>query len=279
MYVCSCSGARAGANLSSRRDGKAAGWLSGCAKRKHTPQIDATASPNACIGGHKERAREGVGAFHVPSMAAFMIPICCVGINPSNPATSQQPFPFGLRTKPYTTITATRLPPAEELRVLTPLQKANMASIFTETNVSLYTLPAGWVLCLLPRFYAAYLYTSTTSKPLDLILPRALAARAAADQALDSATRDRIVRAEAAQANGLENVGYFAAAVVAANVAGLSKSSLNALSIGYLVSRGVYNWTYVVGATKKMALVRTAVFLGGQGMLFALFIMAGNRMR
>lgn len=154
-----------------------------------------------------------------------------------------------------------------------------MASLLDQTNISLYTLPASWILCLLPRFYAAYLYTSTTSKSLDFVLPRALAARATADQALDSTTRDRIVRAEAAQANGLENVGYFSAAVVAGNMAGLGKGILNTLSLGYLVSRGVYNWIYVVGGTKKLALLRTGVFFGGQGLLFALFILAGNRMR
>lgn len=154
-----------------------------------------------------------------------------------------------------------------------------MTSPLQQTNLSLYTLPASWLLCLLPRLYAAYLYTTTTSKSLDLVLPRALAARATADQALDSSTRDRIVRAEAAQANGLENVGYFAAAVVAGNMAGLGKGLLNALSFGYLVSRGVYNWIYVVGGTKGLALVRTGLFFGGQGLVFALFVLAGNRMR
>lgn len=122
-----------------------------------------------------------------------------------------------------------------------------MSNFLSKTNISLYTLPVGWILCLLPRFYAAYLFTTTTSKRLDMILPRALAARATSDPALTSATRDRIVRAEAAQANGLENVGYFAAAVVAGNVAGLSKGLLNSLSVGFLVSRGLYSWMYVVG--------------------------------
>lgn len=154
-----------------------------------------------------------------------------------------------------------------------------MSALIAETNISLYTLPVSWIFCLLPRFYAAHLYTSSTSKPLDFILPRALASRASADPALQHATRDKIVRAEAAQANGLENVGYFAAAVVAGNMAGLSKSLLNCLSVGYLVSRGLYSWLYVVGDTKKTALARTGVFFSGQGLIFALFILAGNKMR
>lgn len=154
-----------------------------------------------------------------------------------------------------------------------------MSSLIAQTNISLYTLPAAWIFCLFPRFYAAHLYTSSTSKPLDIILPRALAARASADPALQHSTRDKIVRAEAAQANGLENVGYFAAAVVAGNVAGLSKTVLNCLSLGYLLSRGLYSWLYVVGDKKKTALARTGVFFSGQGLIFALFILAGNKMR
>jgi uncharacterized MAPEG superfamily protein len=154
-----------------------------------------------------------------------------------------------------------------------------MSSLITKTNISLYTLPVSWILCLLPRFYAAYTYTTSTSKPLDMLLPRALAARASADPALQHATRDRIVRAEAAQANGLENVGYFAAAVVAGNMAGLNKGLINCLSVGYLISRGLYSWLYVFGDTKTMAIARTGVFFGGQGLIWTLFILAGYKMR
>jgi len=154
-----------------------------------------------------------------------------------------------------------------------------MSSFLAQTNISFYTLPVSWILCLAPRLYAAYLYTTTTSKPIDLLLPRALAARATADSTLTAAERDRIVRAEAAQANGLENVGFFAAAVVAGNSAGLSKTLLNSLSLGYLASRALYNWLYVVGDKKAWAMARTVVFFAGQGVLFSLFVLAGNRMR
>jgi uncharacterized MAPEG superfamily protein len=155
----------------------------------------------------------------------------------------------------------------------------NMASPLAQTNISMYTLPISWILCLAPRLYAAYSYTTLSSKPIDLLLPRALAARATAEPSLTIAERDRIVRAEAAQANGLENVGFFAAAVVAANVAGVSKLVLNSLSLAYLVSRALYNWLYVVGDKKSLALARTVVFFAGQGILFSLCILAGNRMR
>ena len=59
----------------------------------------------------------------------------------------------------------------------------------------------------------------------------------------------------------------------------MSKLVLNSLSIAYLVSRALYNWLYVVGDKKWLALARTVVFFAGQGILFALCILAGNRMR
>jgi uncharacterized MAPEG superfamily protein len=54
---------------------------------------------------------------------------------------------------------------------------------------------------------------------------------------------------------------------------------LNSLSIAYLVSRALYNWLYVVGDRKWLAVARTVVFFAGQGILFSLCVLAGNRMR
>ena len=41
------------------------------------------------------------------------------------------------------------------------------------------------------------------------------------NQTLDKATKDTIIRADGAQQNGFENLGFFAAAVLAGNIAGL----------------------------------------------------------
>lgn len=49
-----------------------------------------------------------------------------------------------------------------------------------------------------------------------------------------------IIRAEGAQQNGFENLGIFAAGVVAGNAAGLDAGYLNALSAAYIATRVVY---------------------------------------
>ena len=88
------------------------------------------------------------------------------------------------------------------------------------TPVRSYTVPAAWVLSLLPHVYAINLHDSKSPKEkFDICSPRQLTPSLNANQALDQETKARIIRAEAAQANGFENIGFFAAAVVAANVA------------------------------------------------------------
>lgn len=48
------------------------------------------------------------------------------------------------------------------------------------------------------------------------------------------------LRTEAAQQNIFENLGLYAAAIVAGNVAGLPVRHMNKIALGYLVSRLVY---------------------------------------
>lgn len=69
---------------------------------------------------------------------------------------------------------------------------------------------------------------------------------------LSAATRATIIRAEGAQQNGFENIGLFAAAVVAGNIAKLDSGLLNALTGGYLLSRAVYNVVYIGGTTDAL---------------------------
>jgi uncharacterized MAPEG superfamily protein len=92
-------------------------------------------------------------------------------------------------------------------------------------------------------------------------------------------TKAKIHRCEGAQTNGFENIGLFAAAVIAGNIAGLPAETLNTLSGGYILSRIVYNYIYITGTTETMASARTLAFFAGIGQLFALFIKSGNALR
>ncbi|TEY73275.1 hypothetical protein BOTCAL_0080g00030 [Botryotinia calthae] len=147
-----------------------------------------------------------------------------------------------------------------------------MSGLFDTTrNFSLYGVPAAWILAHIPHAYAV-----SSSKCFDNRSPRDFPKSLEADQSLDKAKKNRIRRAHAAAANGYENIGFFASAVVAGNVAGLSHSTLNALTGAYLISRAVYNFLYINNESQGAAAARSLVWLFGIGLSSTLFIKSGN---
>ncbi|TGO24625.1 hypothetical protein BPAE_0098g00140 [Botrytis paeoniae] len=126
----------------------------------------------------------------------------------------------------------------------------------TTRNFSLYSVPAAWLLAHIPH----------------IDYPQSLEA----DQSIEKAKKNRLRRAHAAASNGYENIGFFASAVVAGNVAGLSHSTLNTLTGAYLISRAVYNFIYINNETQGAAAARSLVWLFGIGQIFTLFIKSGN---
>ncbi|KAJ4404751.1 hypothetical protein N0V91_005701 [Didymella pomorum] len=140
-------------------------------------------------------------------------------------------------------------------------------------NLSLYTIPAAWILSIAPHFYAASL------GKFDNKNPRTYTRDTEGDQSIDKATKAKIVRAEGAQQNGFENLGLFAAAVVIGNVAKLPNETLNTLSAAYLASRIAYNALYIGGTTDMLSNLRSVSFLTGVGIIFTFFIKSGNALR
>jgi uncharacterized MAPEG superfamily protein len=75
--------------------------------------------------------------------------------------------------------------------------------------------------------------------------------------------------------NGFDNIAFFAAAVVAGNVANLNTHTLNTLSVAYVASRVVFNIVYVSNWPK----LRVVSFFAGIGICFTLFLKASGRFR
>ncbi|KAI9688308.1 MAG: hypothetical protein M1820_010268 [Bogoriella megaspora] len=144
-------------------------------------------------------------------------------------------------------------------------------------NLSYYAIPAAWFLTMAPHAYGAFLASKSSRGGVDRTKPRTLVPALESDQSLDNATKDTIVRAEGAHSNGLENLGLFASAVVAGNVAGLDTGYLNALSGAYLASRVIYNVVYVTGTNTVFASMRSLLWMTGVGCCFAMLVGAGNR--
>lgn len=135
-------------------------------------------------------------------------------------------------------------------------------------NISYYTVPAAWILCVAPHIYAIRLYDKVSKSDMfDKVNPRTLLTALESNATIDPATKRRIARAEAAQINGFENLGFFAGAVVAANAAGVDTWWTNVLSISYLLHRGLFNVFYVNGLG---GFTRGAAFYGALGSVYGL---------
>ncbi|KAI0149182.1 hypothetical protein BJ166DRAFT_58351 [Pestalotiopsis sp. NC0098] len=145
----------------------------------------------------------------------------------------------------------------------------------SERNFAFFTVPAAFVLLFIPKLYSFWL----GGRYLDPASPKAYQPSILAADDLDYKVKSRILRAEAAFANGLETFAAFAAAVVSVNAAGgrVDPGVANALAVAYLGTRAVYNVVYVVlqGYDARWALVRSAVWFSGVGVIMAMFCVAG----
>ncbi|KAF3932167.1 hypothetical protein ABW20_dc0108654 [Dactylellina cionopaga] len=132
----------------------------------------------------------------------------------------------------------------------------------TTTNISLYTLPAAYFLCLAPHLFAINTYdslcnkTSLPERKFDQCAPRSFFTKLADHPSLTDSQRGMLFRAESASLNGYEGLGFFCASVVAGNlglvVSGGNKADvkmLNILSLGYVALRMVYCVAYTKGVS------------------------------
>ncbi|XWW95637.1 hypothetical protein V2A60_003603 [Cordyceps javanica] len=124
-------------------------------------------------------------------------------------------------------------------------------------NLSFFTLPAVLLgTCIGPHGYAIL----NARKHYDNAYPRRFNDAIAGSEELDKETKARVLRAQGASDNSFETLGYFAAAVVAGNYAGLDNSTLNFLSIGYLITRLAYVVTYIKLQDNRIYHILRSVF-------------------
>ncbi|KAF6807300.1 hypothetical protein CPLU01_01669 [Colletotrichum plurivorum] len=144
-----------------------------------------------------------------------------------------------------------------------------------QKGLSLYTIPAAFMLAMAPHAYAS----TSSGKTYDLAYPRKLQTTIVSDDKVDKVTKARILRGEAAAANAFETLGFFSAAVVAANTAGVDPRSVNLLSLGYIGCRILYNIIYVrLQDNRSWAPVRSLVWIASIGAVFTLYFKAAAQL-
>ncbi|KEY74485.1 hypothetical protein S7711_04517 [Stachybotrys chartarum IBT 7711] len=144
-------------------------------------------------------------------------------------------------------------------------------------NLSYFAVPAAFWCA-----HSAHLYTIVfAGKSYDNSNPLALRDRIAEEPTLSAeastSSKEHFIRAKNASQNGYETLGLFAAGVVAANQAGVSRRTLNALSWGYVVSRVVYNLIYINlgGYRTAGAFMRSSAWSVSMILSIGLFVAAG----
>ncbi|EHK15434.1 uncharacterized protein TRIVIDRAFT_74594 [Trichoderma virens Gv29-8] len=148
-----------------------------------------------------------------------------------------------------------------------------IAGLDLSKNYSLFTVPAAFLLCMLPGAFAY----SLAGKSFDPANPRQFRATILADEKLEKIQQQRIIRAQSAQENGFETIGLYASGVLAANYAGVDVRMLNLLTFGYLASRVAYIFAYIVLCqNRKLAPVRSLCWAAGSAILVSLWVMAGQ---
>ncbi|KAJ0109525.1 hypothetical protein J7T55_014087 [Diaporthe amygdali] len=154
-----------------------------------------------------------------------------------------------------------------------------MASFFdlTKPHLAYYSpskVPAAFVLAVVPHTYSLI----AAGKNFDIANPRNTVENCEKDTTLQKKTAQRIRRAEAATANAFETVGLYAGGIAAATAAGVPVETLNYLSVMYLASRAGYSAVYVwLQDNRKLAPLRSVCWNTSIGIIFALWIKAGNK--
>ncbi|CAN8102601.1 unnamed protein product [Discula destructiva] len=143
----------------------------------------------------------------------------------------------------------------------------------SKPHLAYYSVPAALMIAFMPNMYKGTL----AGDSFDIALPRRTYSAMEKNSSFNKQTLLRYQRAEAASANGLETVGLYAGAIAAAGAAGVPAETLNYLSASYLVSRVLYNYVYVIlQDNRKWAPVRSLLWTAGLGVIFTLWIKAGN---
>ncbi|KAF3024861.1 hypothetical protein E8E14_011393 [Neopestalotiopsis sp. 37M] len=142
-----------------------------------------------------------------------------------------------------------------------------------ERNFTFFTVPLAFIILFIPKLYSFWL----GGRYLDPASPKAYQPSILAADDLDYKVKSRILRAEAAFANGLETFGLYAAAVASVNAAPVDVHLANGLAGSYLGLRAAYNLVYVVlqEFSPRWALVRSALWFAGVGVVLGMFGVAG----
>lgn len=153
-----------------------------------------------------------------------------------------------------------------------------MSSLLESYNPSILSIPAYFILAMLPHGWAINVASQGKLSTWDNRNPRNTDLKAKLKARLPPETYAKYERLEACHANSMESFPLFTAAIVLGNVAGLGKEELTRFAAWFLVVRTVYMLVYAAHRTQGMALARTGVWYVGIGLCFKTILQAARAM-
>lgn len=153
-----------------------------------------------------------------------------------------------------------------------------MASFFDTYNPSILSIPAYFVLAMIPHGWAIKVASQGRISTWDNRNPRNTDLKAKLKARLPAETYAKYERLEACHANSIESFPLFTAAIVLGNIAGLKKAELTSFAAWFLVVRITYMAVYASHKTQGLAALRTGIWYVGVGLCFKAIIQAAKAM-
>ncbi|KAH8881154.1 hypothetical protein GQ53DRAFT_754617 [Thozetella sp. PMI_491] len=139
-------------------------------------------------------------------------------------------------------------------------------------NAAFFTIPIAYTVAQLGGVYSKRL----ASQVFDNAQPRDYLAAVMKDNSIDKATKARIRRADAAEANSLATLTLFGPAVAIASVAAVPAETINGLAVSYLALRIAYMGVYIwAGGNRNLWPLRSLTHWGSVFVAVSLYVIAG----
>ncbi|KAF7312890.1 hypothetical protein MKEN_00973400 [Mycena kentingensis (nom. inval.)] len=151
------------------------------------------------------------------------------------------------------------------------------SGLHMDKQLSFFSIPAVWVTAFVPVILKSY--TIVKVKGFNNVQPRGNVARVKEDKSIPVDVAARIERMEGAHMNGNEAFPLWAAAVLAANYAGLPNHTVNSIAIAYFFARVFYNIIYITSSTRAMGSLRSLTWFSSLALpMYLLFASASTVM-
>jgi uncharacterized MAPEG superfamily protein len=137
---------------------------------------------------------------------------------------------------------------------------------FKTHNLTILAIPAYYAMAVAPHAVAISIAQKNDKKTWDNCNPRGSSLKSKIQSTLTPEEFAKYERAEAAQANALENLPLFASAIIVANLAGLKRAGLGGVEgfVGmWFLVRAAHSASYILTTERKTSFIRSGLWVTG----------------